>query len=90
MMMCVVLTTLPSFSFSIAVTEIQKNVNGSTDVLPDTLPDLPVSLVLTSLIVVDIIEKLRIYSLRGKQMNGKIPDGKNANEKEALDFLSFR
>lgn len=75
MMMCVVLTTLPSFSFSIAVTEIQKNVNGSTDVLPDTLPDLPVSLVLTSLIVVDIIEKLRIYSLRGKQMsdeNGQV------------------
>lgn len=49
--------------------QIQKNVNGSTDVLPDTLPDLPVSLVLTSLIVVDIIEKLRIYSLRGKQMS---------------------
>ncbi|KAF6372643.1 transmembrane protein 236 [Rhinolophus ferrumequinum] len=67
MMMCVVLTTLPSFSFSIAVTEVQKNINGSADVLPDTLPDLPVSLVLTSLIVVDIIEKLRTYSLRGRQ-----------------------
>ncbi|XP_026929344.1 transmembrane protein 236 [Acinonyx jubatus] len=64
MMMCVILTTLPSFSFSIAGTEVQKNINGSADTLPDTLPDLPVSLVLTSLIVVDIIEKLRIYSLR--------------------------
>ncbi|XP_008582658.1 PREDICTED: transmembrane protein 236 [Galeopterus variegatus] len=65
MMMCVILTTLPSFSFSIAVTEVQKNINGSADVLPDTLPDLPVSLVLLCLIVVDIIEKLRIYPLRG-------------------------
>lgn len=67
MMMCVVLTTLPSFSFSIAVTEVQKSINGSANNLPDTLPDLPVSLVLTSLIVVDIIEKLRTYPLRGKQ-----------------------
>ncbi|EFB13720.1 hypothetical protein PANDA_007182, partial [Ailuropoda melanoleuca] len=65
-MMCVVLTTLPSFSFSIAVTEVQKSINGSADILPDKLPDLPVSLVLTSLIVVDIIEKLRIYPLRGR------------------------
>ncbi|KAM7157890.1 transmembrane protein 236 [Molossus nigricans] len=67
MMMCVVLTTLPSFSFSIAVTEVQKNINGSINNLPDTLPDLPVSLVLTSLIVVDIIEQLRTYPLRGRQ-----------------------
>ncbi|XP_045714006.1 transmembrane protein 236 [Phyllostomus hastatus] len=67
MMMCVVCTTLPSFSFSIAVTEVQKNINGSADVLPNTLPDLPVSLVLTSLIIVDIIEKLRTYPLRGRQ-----------------------
>ncbi|XP_029810343.1 transmembrane protein 236 [Suricata suricatta] len=67
MMMCVILTTLPSFSFSIAVTEVQKNIYGSTDLLPLTLPDHPVSLVLTSLIVVDIIEKLRIYPLRGCQ-----------------------
>ncbi|XP_004645263.1 transmembrane protein 236 [Octodon degus] len=65
--MCVVLTTLPSFSFSIAVTEVQKNTNGSIDLLPDSLPDLPVSLVLLSLIVVDIIEKLRIYPLRGRE-----------------------
>ncbi|XP_053510736.1 transmembrane protein 236 [Artibeus jamaicensis] len=67
MMMCVVCTTLPSFSFSVAVTEVQKHINGTADVLPNTLPDLPVSLVLTSLIIVDIIEKLRIYPLRGKQ-----------------------
>ncbi|XP_028351544.1 transmembrane protein 236 [Physeter macrocephalus] len=71
MMMCVVLTTLPSFSFSIAVTEVQKNINGSTGILPDMLPDLPVSLVLTCLIVVDIIEKLRTYPLRGRQKSNK-------------------
>ncbi|XP_006093791.1 transmembrane protein 236 [Myotis lucifugus] len=71
MMMCVVLTTLPSFSFSIAVTEVQKNANGTANSLPDTLPDLPVSLVLTSLIVVDIIEKLRIYPLRGRQKSNE-------------------
>ncbi|KAL4698508.1 hypothetical protein H8959_011165 [Pygathrix nigripes] len=67
LMMCVVLTTLPCLTFSIAVTEVQKSINGSADVLPDMLPDLPVSLVLLSLIVVDIIEKLRIYPLRGSQ-----------------------
>ncbi|XP_057589564.1 transmembrane protein 236 [Hippopotamus amphibius kiboko] len=69
--MCVFLTTLPSFSFSIAVTEVQKNINGSADTLPDMLPDLPVSLVLTCLIVVDIIEKLRIYPLRGRQKSNE-------------------
>lgn len=47
--------------------QVQKNINGSTGILPDMLPDLPVSLVLTCLIVVDIIEKLRIYPLRGRQ-----------------------
>ncbi|KAI5761057.1 TMEM236-like protein [Gulo gulo luscus] len=66
MMMCVILTTLPSFSFSIAVTEVQKNSSGSTNSFPEKLPDLPVSLVLTSLVVVDIIEKLRIYPLKGQ------------------------
>nr|XP_006990006.1 transmembrane protein 236 [Peromyscus maniculatus bairdii] len=69
LMMCVVLTTLPSFSFSIAVTEVQKNFNGSQNSVPDSLPDLPVSLVLFSLIVVDITEKLRIYPLRGSQQS---------------------
>ncbi|XP_053428832.1 transmembrane protein 236 [Nycticebus coucang] len=71
LMMCVILTTLPSFTFSVAVTEIQKNINGSADVLPDMLPDLPVSLVLSSLIVVDIIEKLRIHPLRGSQKSSE-------------------
>ncbi|KAM8959965.1 transmembrane protein 236 [Lycaon pictus] len=70
MVMCVVFTTLPSFSFSIAVTEVKKN-NGPASPLPETLPDLPVSLVLTSLIVVDIIEKLRIYPLRGQQKSNE-------------------
>ncbi|XP_028620782.1 transmembrane protein 236 [Grammomys surdaster] len=69
LVMCVVLTTLPSFCFSIAVTEVQKNSSGSANSLPDSLPDLPVSLVLLSLIVVDIIEKLRIYPLRGSHMS---------------------
>ncbi|KAL2761436.1 transmembrane protein 236, partial [Daubentonia madagascariensis] len=73
LMMCVTLTTLPSFAFSIAVTEVQKNINGSADVLPDMLPDLPVSLVLLSLIIVDIIEKVRIHPLRGSQKS--IEDG---------------
>ncbi|XP_030688242.1 transmembrane protein 236 [Globicephala melas] len=67
MMMCVILTTLPSFSFSIAVTKVQKNINSSTDMLPD----LPVSLVLTCLIMVDIIEKLRTYPLRGRQKSNE-------------------
>ncbi|KAM5235405.1 transmembrane protein 236 [Ctenodactylus gundi] len=69
--MCVVLTTLPSFSFSIAVTEVQKTANGSVDLLPDSLPDLPVSLVVLSLILVDIIEKLRIYPLRGSEKSNE-------------------
>ncbi|XP_012516379.1 PREDICTED: transmembrane protein 236 [Propithecus coquereli] len=73
LLMCVTLTTLPSFTFSVAVTEIQKNINGSADILPDMLPDLPVSLVLLCLIIVDIIEKLRIYPLRGSQKS--IKDG---------------
>lgn len=71
MMMCVVLTTLPCFIFSIAVTEVQKVINGTADVLPDTLPDLPVSLVISSLIVTDIIEKLRVYPLRGYQKSNE-------------------
>lgn len=70
-MMCVVLTTLPCFIFSIAVTEVQKVINGTADVLPDTLPDLPVSLVISSLIVTDIIEKLRVYPLRGYQKSNE-------------------
>lgn len=75
LMMCVVLTTLPSFSFSIAVTEVKKNVSGSVSVsMPESLPDLPVSLVLLSLIVVDIIERLRIYPLRGRQMSSEDKD----------------
>ncbi|XP_006894363.1 PREDICTED: transmembrane protein 236 [Elephantulus edwardii] len=71
MMMCVVLTTLPSFSFSIAVAEVQKNINGTDDNSPDPLPDLSVSLVLTCLIVVDIIEKIRVYPLRGSQKSSE-------------------
>ncbi|KAL6069272.1 hypothetical protein STEG23_019731, partial [Scotinomys teguina] len=66
LMMCVVLTTLPSFSFSIAVTEVPRSINAS---LPKSLPDLPVSLVLLTLIMVDIIEKLRIYPLKGSQQS---------------------
>ncbi|XP_021552459.1 transmembrane protein 236 [Neomonachus schauinslandi] len=82
MMMCVILTTLPSFSFSIAVTEVQKNINGPVDILPDNLPDLPVSLVLTSLIVVDIIEKLRIYPLRGRLKSNDDRHGHTATLQE--------
>lgn len=49
---------------------VQKNVGFAT-LLHDSLPDLPVSLVLTSLILVDIIEKLRTYPLRGKQKSNE-------------------
>ncbi|EHB08002.1 Protein FAM23A [Heterocephalus glaber] len=50
---------------------VQKNNNGSIDLLPDSLPDLPVSLVLLSLIVVDILEKLRTYPLRGQEKSNE-------------------
>ncbi|XP_043821320.1 transmembrane protein 236 [Dromiciops gliroides] len=72
LMICIIFTTLPCFGFSIAVTEIQKSAsNSSTSSLPDTLPDLPVSLVLGSLIIVDIIEKLRKYPLKGKPIKNE-------------------
>ncbi|XP_036614634.1 transmembrane protein 236 [Trichosurus vulpecula] len=70
LMMCIVFTTLPCFGFSIAVTEVQKNASN-TATLPDTLPDLPVSVVLASLIIVDIIEKLRKYPLRGRPIKNE-------------------
>nr|CAA78304.1 protein of unknown function [Oryctolagus cuniculus] len=72
MMMCVVLTTLPSFIFSIAVTEVQKTINTTVDVLPDTLPDLPVSLVISSLIITDIIENSGFILLEGIKRVTKI------------------
>ncbi|XP_021096156.1 macrophage mannose receptor 1 isoform X3 [Heterocephalus glaber] len=87
-MMCVVLTTLPSFSFSIAVTEVQKNNNGSIDLLPDSLPDLPVSLVLLSLIVVDILEKLRTYPLRGQEKNTRQFLIYNEDHKRCVEAVS--
>ncbi|XP_020822521.1 transmembrane protein 236 [Phascolarctos cinereus] len=71
LMMCVALTTLPCFAFSIAVTEVCPKNASNTSVLPDTLPDLPVSVVLASLIIVDIIEKLRKYPLRGKPIKNE-------------------
>ncbi|KFO22368.1 Transmembrane protein 236 [Fukomys damarensis] len=51
--------------------KVQRNNNGSIDLLPDSLPDLPVSLVLLSLIVVDILEKLRMYPLRGREKSNE-------------------
>ncbi|XP_072506350.1 transmembrane protein 236 [Notamacropus eugenii] len=70
LMMCIVFTTLPCFGFSVAVTEVQKNASN-TSALPNTLPDFPVSVVLASLILVDIIEKLRKYPLRGRPIKNE-------------------
>ncbi|XP_004465131.2 transmembrane protein 236 [Dasypus novemcinctus] len=70
LMMCVLLSTLPSFSFSVAVTEVRKSAGGSAGALPAALPDYPVSLVLTCLILVDIMENLRLYPLRGSNRSG--------------------
>ncbi|XP_077010828.1 transmembrane protein 236 [Tamandua tetradactyla] len=67
--MCAVLTTLPCFCFSVAATEVQKSDPAAG--LPDTLPDLPVSLVLNCLILVDIMEKLRMLPLRGSRTSNE-------------------
>ncbi|XP_012863571.1 transmembrane protein 236 [Echinops telfairi] len=74
--LCLVFTTISLRTFSFLHTKVQKNMNAT--VLPDNLPDLPVSLVLTTLIMVDIIEKLRMYPLRGSQKSDD--DSKNGSE----------
>ncbi|MBN3307373.1 transmembrane protein 236 [Amia ocellicauda] len=58
----VVLSTLPCFAFLIASSEVQINSN----VTLDRFTELPVSLVLFSLICVDIIDRLRKCRLTGQ------------------------
>ncbi|KAM8981736.1 transmembrane protein 236 [Sarcophilus harrisii] len=69
LMICMIFTTLPSFGFSIAVAEVKMNVSSTAC---ETLPDFSVSLVLGSLIIVDIIEKLRKYPLRGRLIKNEV------------------
>ncbi|MBN3276255.1 TM236 protein, partial [Polyodon spathula] len=65
----VILSTLPCFAFLIASMEVQINSNLELH-LYDTLTELPVSLVIFSLICVDVIDRLRKCHLTG-QMQGK-------------------
>ncbi|KAG8009533.1 hypothetical protein GBF38_017860 [Nibea albiflora] len=58
----VILSTLPCFAFLIASSEVQVNNNMKTD----TFTELPVSLVLFSLICVDVVERIRQCRLTGQ------------------------
>ncbi|XP_074550158.1 transmembrane protein 236 [Halichoeres trimaculatus] len=58
----VILSTLPSFAFLIASSEVQINNNIKTD----TFTELPVSLVLFSLICIDVVERIRHCRLTGR------------------------
>ncbi|KAG2458573.1 TM236 protein, partial [Polypterus senegalus] len=60
-----ILCTLPCFAFLTAGSQVQV-YNNTAPSLHDTLTELPVSLVIFSLIGVDIIEKLRKFHLRGQ------------------------
>ncbi|KAJ8010369.1 hypothetical protein DPEC_G00074350 [Dallia pectoralis] len=57
----VIISTLPCFAFLIASSEVQVN-NG---IRQDTFADLPVSLVLFSLVCIDIVERIRHCRLTG-------------------------
>ncbi|KAG9274074.1 transmembrane protein 236 [Astyanax mexicanus] len=58
----VLLSTLPSFAFLIASSEVQIR----NDIRLDTFTELPVSLVLFSLICIDIVERIRHCRLTGQ------------------------
>ncbi|XP_074478082.1 transmembrane protein 236 [Sebastes fasciatus] len=58
----VILSTLPCFAFLIASSEVQINNNMKHD----TFTELPVSLVLFSLICIDIVERIRYCRLTGQ------------------------
>ncbi|KAM9839148.1 macrophage mannose receptor 1 [Aulostomus maculatus] len=58
----VVLSTLPCFAFLIASSEVQINNNMKFD----TFTELPVSLVLFSLICIDVVERIRHCRLTGQ------------------------
>ncbi|KAF3836365.1 hypothetical protein F7725_028923 [Dissostichus mawsoni] len=57
----VILSTLPCFAFLIASSEVQINNNMTYD----TFTELPVSLVLFSLICIDVVERIRHCRLTG-------------------------
>ncbi|XP_033914793.1 transmembrane protein 236-like [Acipenser ruthenus] len=65
-----ILSTLPCFAFLIASTEVQVNSNLELH-LYDTLTDLPVSLVMFSLICVDVIDRLRKCRLTGQMQEAE-------------------
>nr|XP_004546922.2 transmembrane protein 236 [Maylandia zebra] len=58
----VILSTLPCFAFLIASSEVQINNN----LKHDTFTELPVSLVLFSLICIDVVERIRHCRLTGQ------------------------
>ncbi|XP_029385513.1 transmembrane protein 236 [Echeneis naucrates] len=58
----VILSTLPCFAFLIASSEVQINNNMKHD----TFTELPVSLVLFSLICIDVVERIRHCRLTGQ------------------------
>ncbi|KAK9527634.1 hypothetical protein VZT92_014180 [Zoarces viviparus] len=58
----VILSTLPCFAFLIASSEVQINNNMEHD----TFTELPVSLVLFSLICIDVVERIRHCRLTGQ------------------------
>ncbi|KAF3703691.1 Transmembrane protein 236 [Channa argus] len=61
----VILSTLPCFAFLIVSSEVQINTN----IKHDTFTELPVSLVLFSLICIDVLERIRHCRLTGQANN---------------------
>uniref|UniRef100_A0A3Q0SDW8 Transmembrane protein 236 n=1 Tax=Amphilophus citrinellus TaxID=61819 RepID=A0A3Q0SDW8_AMPCI len=59
----VILSTLPCFAFLIASSEVQHPINNNLK--HDTFTELPVSLVLFSLICIDVVERIRHCRLTG-------------------------
>ncbi|XP_026114077.1 transmembrane protein 236 [Carassius auratus] len=73
----VLLSTLPCFAFLIASSEVQIRHNLRLD----TFAELPVSLVLFSLICIDIVERIRHCRLTGR--------GKKKKKKKATQTHTF-
>nr|CBN82068.1 Protein FAM23A [Dicentrarchus labrax] len=61
----VILSTLPCFAFLIASSEVQHAVQINNNMKNDTFTELPVSLVLFSLICIDVVERIRYCRLTG-------------------------
>uniref|UniRef100_A0A3B4YCD5 Transmembrane protein 236 n=1 Tax=Seriola lalandi dorsalis TaxID=1841481 RepID=A0A3B4YCD5_SERLL len=78
----VILSTLPCFAFLIASSEVQINNNMKDD----TFTELPVSLVLFSLICIDVVERIRHCRLTGQgersslnTLHKSLPNDRNQN-----------